>query len=79
MAERHYRGLIQFGAGHDGELQLLIAEELWLDLKEAVERDEGAMHKDGFVRVSLSHSVRSLRSVTVVTGSDNPPCPPFGG
>lgn len=79
MAEDPYVGLIQFGVGEDGELQLLVAEELWEDLREAVGKDERKAHDDGFVRVSLTKSVRHLRSVTVVASSDNPPCPPFGG
>ena len=71
------RPLLQIGSSKDGQLELLVAEE-FLDILRRAVNSKAERGADGIVRIGLEELMQgSIKSFTVMAGSDNPPCPPF--
>jgi hypothetical protein len=87
------RALVNLAVGANGELELVLAEEVWAVLKEAMKNEaenetksenidkvaEADAHGKEWksVRVSLGQLGGDSRSLRAAAKTDQPPCPPL--
>jgi hypothetical protein len=84
------RALVNLAIGENGELELVLAEEVWNVLKEAMKNEDGdkasnqaevladaPMKEWKSVRVSLGQIGGESRNLRAAAKTDQPPCPPL--
>ncbi|HVT60389.1 MAG TPA: hypothetical protein VHR45_18595 [Thermoanaerobaculia bacterium] len=76
MSNEQVTSLIGFGVGKDGELHLVMAEEIWKVLRGVAISGQSPPVERGYVRVHVTRKVTGL-DFTAVPAHQDPPCPPF--